>query len=107
MTILSLIVLAMIGEAIWETAKMIWQNGKISVDRIGSIIVAEVLVFGAGMDMFAMIGLPLHIPYIGIALTGLLISRGANFMHDLLKRIQGAKEIKDVFPTDTTTTTTK
>jgi hypothetical protein len=96
MTILSLIILALIGEAVWETSKMVWQNGKISVDKVGAIIVAEVLVFGAGMDMFVLIGLPLRIPYVGLALTGLLISRGANFVHDLLAKIANTKEIKDV-----------
>ena len=92
MKILSLVILAMIGEAVWETAKMVWQNGKISTDRIGAIAIGELLAIGAGMDILAMVGIPLSIPYLGMILTGLLISRGANFVHDLLKSINNLQQ---------------
>ena len=88
MKILSLVILAMIGEAVWETAKMVWQNGKISTDRIGAIAIGELLAIGAGMDILAMVGIPLSIPYLGM----LLISRGANFVHDLLKSINNLQQ---------------
>ena len=92
MKILSLVILAMIGEAVWETAKMVWQNGKLSTDRIGAIAIGELLAIGAGMDMLAMVGIPLKIPYVGMILTGLLISRGANFIHDLLSSINNVQQ---------------
>ena len=92
MKILSLVILAMIGEAVWETAKMVWQNGKISTDRIGAIAIGELLAIGAGMDILAMVGIPLSIPYVGMILTGLLISRGANFVHDLLASINNVQQ---------------
>jgi hypothetical protein len=87
MTILNLIVLAMIGEAIWETTKMIWQDGKISIDRVGAVAVSELLTISTGTNIFSVVGISLYIPYLGIILTGLLISRGSNFMHDLLASI--------------------
>lgn len=98
MNILSLIVVALIVEAVWETSKMIWQNGKLSIDRIGAIVVSEVFVYGIQVDMFTMIGLPFHMHFVGMALTGLLISRGANFVHDLLVKIATTKQIQDVSP---------
>jgi hypothetical protein len=108
MNILSLVVLALLGEAVWETAKMVWQNGKISIDRIGALVVGELLAIGAGTDLMAMVGVPLHIPYVGMILTGLLISRGANFIHDLLASINNVQQnTKAVLPSimDTGTVT--
>lgn len=92
MSIICLIILALMGEAIWETGKMLWQNNKINIDRVGALVVSEVLAIGAGIDMFVLIGIPLRIPYVGMVLTGLLISRGANFMHDLLANVDKIKE---------------
>lgn len=92
MNILSLIILALIGEALWETLKLTWQNGKLSIDRVGALVIGELLAIGAGMDLLAMVGVPLKIPYIGLVLTGLLISRGANFVHDLLASINNIQQ---------------
>ncbi len=87
MVIVQLLVIALIGEAIWETLKMTWQEGKVKVDRIGMIVVGLLLAFGAQADLLAMVGIPLVIPYLGYVLTGLLISRGANFLHDIWSAI--------------------
>lgn len=92
MNILSLVVLALIGEAVWETLKLTWQGGKVSVDRIGALAIGLLLAIGTGLDLMAMVGVPLHIPYVGMALTGLLISRGANFVHDLLASINNVQQ---------------
>lgn len=91
MEILTLIIIALVGEAVWETCKLIWQEGKVSVDRIGAIAVSLLLAFGAQLDLFELVDIPLVIPYVGIFLTGLLISRGANFLHDLYGKIQKPK----------------
>lgn len=92
MSILSLVILALLGESVWETLKMIWQNGKLSADRIGALVIGEILALGAGLDMLAIVGVPLKIPYVGMILTGLLISRGANFIHDLLQSVNNIQQ---------------
>jgi hypothetical protein len=78
------IFLALIGESLWETSKLIWQHGKLNVDRIGAIAVGMLLAFGTGIDLFEALEVPISIPFLGKLLTGLLLSRGANFMHDIL-----------------------
>lgn len=84
MSLAKLLVLAMISEALWETLKMTWQNGKVSTDRIGAMVVGLIMALTTGMDIMELVGIPMIIPYLGTVLTGLLISRGANFLHDLL-----------------------
>lgn len=84
MDLTKLVIVALIAESLWETAKLIWQHGKINIDRIGAILVGILLAIITGLDMFEMLGLKLSIPILGEIITGLLLSRGANFMHDLL-----------------------
>lgn len=89
--ILKILVAAMVGEAIWETLKMIWENGKYNIDKIGAIAVGLLIAFGAQLDIFAAAGIPLVIPYLGFVLTGILLSRGANFVHDLWQSVGSLK----------------
>ena len=35
MDLLTLFVLAILAESVWETLKMTWQKGKLCIDRIG------------------------------------------------------------------------
>jgi|GEM_PF-818890 len=91
MSFFKLILVAMVAEALWETSKMFWQNGKLSVDRIGAVIFGVFLCLAAGVDFFELVGLPLTVPFAGLILSGLLVSRGANFIHDFLKLVEGAK----------------
>ncbi len=92
--LLKLVVLALIGEAVWETLKMVWQQGKLSVDRIGALAVGLLLALGAQLDLFALVSIPISIPFVGMVLTGVLISRGANFVHDLLKKIEPSQGLQ-------------
>ena len=87
MSILSLIVVALIGEAVWETLKMTWQKGKVSIDRIGALIIGLGLAFVTGIDMLKLLDISSRITPIGVILTGILISRGSNFMHDLIAAV--------------------
>jgi len=90
--ILMLVVAAMIGESVWETLKMIWQEGKLSIDRIGALVIGLLIALSGNLDLPALVGIPFIVPYLGMILTGILISRGANFVHDLLVKIQKKPE---------------
>lgn len=86
-----LLIIAAALEAVWETCKMFWQEGKLSVDRIGSALLGIFLCIAAGVDLFELVQIPLSVNYAGMVLSGLLISRGANFIHDFLATIDGLK----------------
>lgn len=87
MNIFSLIVVAIVGEAVWENLKMIWQKGKICVDKLGALIVSIILALDTGIDILSLAGVPTKIPWVGVILTGIVISRGANFTHDIVSAI--------------------
>ncbi|MCI6277650.1 MAG: hypothetical protein MR639_13070 [Clostridium sp.] len=89
MELYKVLILALIAESIWETLKMIWNKGKVSVDRIGAILVGILLSVLTGTDIMELVGVPMFIPYIGTILTGVLISRGSNFVHDIMNNMNG------------------
>lgn len=84
-----LVIIAILIEAIWENVKMIWQNGKFSIDKLGSLILSIVICILTKADIFPIVGISIVIPIIGSVLTGIIVSRGANFLHDLFNKIQG------------------
>ena len=89
---IQLIVLAFLSEAIWENLKMIWENGKFSINRLGALILSVIIAVGTRADLFQLLKLNMFIPILGSVFTGVLISRGANVFHDLLKKIQSLSE---------------
>jgi len=95
-----IIVLAAIGEAVWQSLKMVWEKketadarGKFNPDKLGVLAIGILVAFGSGLDLLAAVGIPMTIPYLGIVLTGILLSRGAGFVHDLLTYLKSLKEI--------------
>ena len=93
MSALGIIIIAIIAESVWETIKMVGKNGTFNWDRVGAIVVGVVIAFGTEADIFKMLEMPFKIPYIGNILTGLLISRGANFIHELFRVLNIGSEI--------------
>lgn len=87
MELAKILILSIIGEAIWETLKMFWQEGKISKDRIGALVVCIIVVWSTDLDIMTTLGIPVKVKIIGIVLTGILISRGSNFVHDLFSSV--------------------
>lgn len=84
---IKIIILAMLCEAIWENLKMIWENGKFSINRLGALALGIIIAIATQIDLFKILDIEI-IPIIGNVFTGILISRGANFIHDLLTKIQ-------------------
>lgn len=93
MKIFNVIILSMICEAIWETIKLaIPCKLSKSVDKIGVMALGVLLSISSGLDFLSLLGIPLKIPFIGFIFTGLLVSRGSNFMHDILASINNVQQ---------------
>lgn len=87
MEVIQFIMLVIIVEAVWESTKLIWEDGKLSVDRIGAIIVALLATLVYRVDLILLVGISQQTTFLGFVLTGILISRGANYAHDLLGKL--------------------
>jgi hypothetical protein len=86
-TFFLVLVIAAMVEAVWETLKMVWQEGKFSFDKLGALVIGLLVAFGNGIDVTELMGVQMKLPYLGIVLTGILISRGANWMHDWVGKL--------------------
>lgn len=89
MELYKVLILALITESVWETLKFIWNKGKVSVDKIGAILIGILLSVSTGTDIMKLVDVPVSIPYVGTILTGILISRGSNFVHDIINNMNG------------------
>lgn len=88
-----LIIIAILVEALTEVFKSMFKDGKFEKANIVSIVVGLLLAFTINLDLFEVIGLIPMIPYVGVVATGLLISRGANVVHDVMSKINN-KEVE-------------
>lgn len=91
MDFMQLIIVAILVEAIWENIKMVYQGGKLSISMIGSLVISIIICVIANVDIFPVVGVSMSIPFIGSILTGIVVSRGANFVNDLFSKL---KEVK-------------
>ena len=90
---LVVILVAALVEAIWEALKKVlapvvdWLDYRgVPADQLGALLVALLVCLGLGgrADLFVMLNIPLEIAYVGSILTAVIISRGSNFVHDLI-----------------------
>lgn len=87
------IVFAVLVEALIEYAKTVAKafvggEYKTAITQVVAIVLGIVICFAGNADVFAALGITFSIKYMGVVLTGIFISRGANYMSDLVKRIQ-------------------
>lgn len=87
---------ALLIEAVIETFKTIADcaknDWKCIFSKLGAIVVGIVIAFTYGLSLPDFFGFSAaNLPFISQILTGILISRGSNFIHDLFDKIQRAK----------------
>ena len=61
---------------------------------MAAVAAGVTLCLTAGADLYGVLGLGFTCPWLGKALTGVLISRGANYVSDLVGRMTHYKEVK-------------
>lgn len=80
--------MAFLAEAIWETMKLVVEKGSIEFNRVGALVVGIIIAVTVRVDIFEAIGLTPSVGYVGVLATGILISRGSNYVHDLFSRLE-------------------
>lgn len=85
----ALVIVAILAEAIWENIKMVFPNKKFSISMLGSLVISVLLCVLTKADIFPVVGLTISVPVIGSVLTGIIVSRGANFVNDLFTKLKG------------------
>lgn len=78
---------AVIIEGLVSYGTMIIKDRKICWENVGAITIGCVLAFNLNLDIFALLGIEEVNSTIGVVLTGILISRGANYVYDLYDKL--------------------
>ena len=86
-----LVIAALLVESVWETLKMIWKDGKFSVNSLGALLMGVLVSIFAGLDLFSLVGIDMKVAILGQILTGIILSRGSNFIHDLLSKLNESR----------------
>ncbi len=87
MNYFALIFLAIILEGVITYVKEFFVKGNVRWEMLISIIIGVLITSAYGVDVLAMAGLKTPVPFLGSILTGILISRGSNYVFDLIKGI--------------------
>lgn len=83
----SIVAFAILIEAIITYFNEFYVQGNICWQMIFSLILGIVVAVAYKIDLPAYFNLKSEIPYIGCILTGILISRGSNYVFDLLEKL--------------------
>ena len=92
-TIVLILVLAITVEAVIQYSKSIIEMVekklfKTFFTQLAAIVIAVFICFAAEADVYALVGIAFAVPWLGMLLTGIVISRGANYASDFIKKIQ-------------------
>ncbi len=91
--ILLIIALAIIVEGLIQYSKNIFKwlskgEAKTAITQLMAIVVAVILCFSTGADLFSALGIVFKWPALGVVLTGIFASRGSNYVSDFIKKLE-------------------
>lgn len=72
------------GKSIVAAAKGSW---KVAALQLAAVVVSAGLCVAANADLFKTMEFDFSVPWLGQVLTGILISRGANYVSDLVGKM--------------------
>ena len=84
-----LVLMAIVIEGVITYIKEIFVNKNVMWQQVLGIVLGIIVAIGYNADLFALFGLTSTIPLLGCVLTGVLLSRGSNYIFDLVKQLQG------------------
>lgn len=88
-SIILIIVLAVTVEALVEYVKtFISADIKTIAIQVSALLTSIALCLATGADLYGFLGISFVYPIIGVILTGVFASRGANYVSDLIKKLQ-------------------
>ena len=92
-TVVLILVLAITVEAIIQYSKTIIEmlekkQYKTFATQLAAILLSVFICFTAGVDLYTLVGVSFTLPWLGMLLTGIVVSRGSNYTSDFIKRLQ-------------------
>jgi hypothetical protein len=91
MNITSVLVMSVLIEAVISYTKNIFIDKKFAWQIAVSIFLSVLICLFYGIDIPALVGIETNVKYVGSIITGVLVSRGSNYINDLFKTITQKK----------------
>ncbi|EFB74671.1 hypothetical protein [Subdoligranulum variabile] len=87
------IVLAITVEGVVEIGKSIGKavlggSYKTAITQVAALVFGCLFCVAAKADVYSALGITFEIQWLGMVLTGVLASRGSNYISDFIKRLQ-------------------
>ena len=83
--------MAVLIEAVVTYAKTFAIDKKIKWQMIAAVVLSIGVCLAYSLDIPALVGIEGSVPYVGNVITGILISRGSNYIYDLFGILKGKK----------------
>ena len=89
-----MVIAAILVEAVTNALKPIWDASKRKVDccNIVPLVIGMVIAFAANLDIMGTAGIAIGWPVLPQLITGIIISRGANYVYDIVHKISTAEK---------------
>jgi len=88
MNLLGILSFAIIIEGLMEYLKLTFSKEKgLNLTMVGAIILGVIIAIAYNIDLLALLGFNSQVPFVGSVLTGILLSRGSNYVSDLIKKL--------------------
>ena len=98
--LLAIVFMAIVVEGLVEYVKLGLQKS-ICAEIVATMVLGVAIAFLYDLDIFAALGIMARFEYVGNVLTGLVISRGSNYVFDLIGKFSEVEqEIKVVLDKD-------
>lgn len=89
MDFMPIILMAIVVEGLITYLQQLISHHKLCWQMLVSIAIGVFCSVIYQIDLFSLFGLNADVPYVGSILTGILISRGSNYLFDLLQQLGG------------------
>ena len=93
MEITAILIMAVLVEAVITYIKTWVVNKEFKWPMFLSAVLSIVICIAYRLDIPLAVGIGSNIPFVGMIITGVLISRGSNYINDLLKKITSGKTV--------------
>jgi len=82
-----IVVMAVVTEGVISYLKSLVVDRKIKWQMVAAVILGIIISICYGLDIPALLGIKSAVPFLSNIITGILISRGSNYIYDLFKTI--------------------
>lgn len=92
MNLTNIVMISILIEALISYAKQLFVDRNLVWQQLVSLIIGIFVALSFSVDLPAAFGMKSLIPCVGQVITGIIFSRGSNYVADLLRKLQNSTE---------------